>query len=97
MHKKVTYYVILQHSQMLPIMLLIIPLDTNSMKFVIQHKIHAPEYTVQVHRPFSTTVQQITKDLTLFLLSEKLHYSTNTSKVTVISTSSLSFQHMVWM
>jgi len=36
------------------------------------------EFTVLVHRPFSTTVQQITKDVTLFLLSEKLillHYS----------------------
>jgi len=36
------------------------------------------EYTVLVHRPFSTTVKQIAKDLILFLLSEKLillHYS----------------------
>jgi len=36
-----------------------------SMKFIIQHIIHASKYTVLVHRPFSTTVQQITKDVTL--------------------------------
>jgi len=42
-----------------------IMLYKNSMKFIIQHIIHASEYTVLVHRPFSTTVQQITKDVTL--------------------------------
>jgi len=48
------------------------------LKFIIQHKIHAFRVHSLVHRPFSTTVQQITKDVTLFLLSEKLilfHYS----------------------
>lgn len=35
---------------------------------------HNSEYTVLFHRPFSTSVQQITKDI-MFLLSENLHYS----------------------
>jgi len=33
----------------------------NSMQFIIQHEIHASEYTVLVHRPFSTTLPQITR------------------------------------
>jgi len=33
----------------------------NSVQFIIQHKIHASEHTVLVHRPFSTTLSQITR------------------------------------
>jgi len=46
------------------------------------------KFTVLVHRPFSTTVQQ---DVTLFLMSENLILATSTTttrKVTDISTSS---------
>ena len=34
----------------------------DSMKFIIQHEIHASEseFTLLLHRPFSTTVQQVT-------------------------------------
>ena len=68
----------------LPIMLFILTHYSilcfiKSNEFITQHKIQAFRvHIVQVHRPFSTTVQQITKDVTLFLQSEKLillHYS----------------------
>jgi len=42
-----------------------IMLYKSSMKFIIQHKFMLAKHTVIVHRPFSTTVPQITKDVIL--------------------------------
>ena len=65
MLKKMTYYAILQCSQMFPICYGFLPIIVYkiSMNFTIQHEFHASEFTVVVHRPFSTTVQQAYEEI----------------------------------
>jgi len=73
---------------MLPIMILILThysiiIMLYKKSNELHHRLYSTKFmlskfTVLVHRPFSTTVQQITRDVTLFLLSESLillHYS----------------------
>ena len=83
---KMTYYAIPQCSQRLPIMLLTLTIISyyalkkkfNEIYYTAQNSCFQSSQYVLIHRPFSTTLQQINKDITLFLLSEKLilfHYS----------------------
>jgi len=68
---KVAYYAIDSY-------LLMLCKKCNEIHRTTQNSCFQSKFTVLVHRPFSTTVQEITKDVMLFLLSDNLillHYS----------------------